>query len=180
MQDQLIVLLLAHQPADATETGHLQKTLDFVTHTKACSSRQTLAGHVTASAWILSPDGQAALLTHHKKLNRWLQLGGHVDDGDISIQAAATREAREESGIQDLQLLHATLFDVDAHAIPARHNEPGHYHYDLRFLFQALHLDFCVSDESHDLAWVPLSTLVSDDNNASVSRMAKKTLKNSS
>jgi len=179
MQDQLITLLLAHQPADATEAQHLQKTLEFVTNTKNCCSRQTLAGHVTASAWILSPDGQAALLTHHKKLNRWLQLGGHVDD-DVSIQAAAAREASEESGIRDLQMLQAALFDVDAHAIPARPIEPAHYHYDLRFLFQAQHLDFCVSDESHDLAWVPLSTLVSDDNNASISRMAKKILINCS
>ncbi|MFZ6759943.1 NUDIX hydrolase [Undibacterium sp. Ji50W] len=177
MQDQLIALLNAHQPADATEAGHLQKTLSFVTHTANCCSRQTLTGHVTASAWILSPDGQAALLTHHKKLDRWLQLGGHMDDDDISVQAAATREAREESGIQDLQLLHTALFDVDAHAIPARPNEPGHYHYDLRFLFQARHLDFCVSDESHDLAWVPLATLANDSNNKSISRMAKKVFK---
>ncbi|MFZ6658436.1 NUDIX hydrolase [Undibacterium sp. TJN19] len=176
MQDQLIVLLKAHQPADATEAAHLQKTLDFVTRTEKCCSRQTLAGHVTASAWILSPDRTRALLTHHKKLNRWLQLGGHMDADDASVQAAATREAQEESGMHDLHLVHSALFDVDAHNIPARQNEPEHYHYDLRFLLQAQRLDFSVSEESHDLAWVDLSTLTDEKNNISISRMAKKTL----
>ena len=100
-----------------------------------------------------------------------------MDDSDGSVQAAALREAREESGMDDLQLVHDSLFDVDAHLIPARHNEPEHTHYDLRFLFQAQHHDFCISDESHDLAWVELSTLTSENNNASISRMAKKTFR---
>lgn len=176
MQAQLIALLLAHQTCDATEAAHLSSALDFVRTTANCSSRATLAGHVTASAWILSPDGTSALLTHHKKLNRWLQLGGHTEDGDASIQDAATREAREESGIADLQLLRQSLFDVDVHPIPARGSEAAHYHYDLRFLFQAQHVDFNVSEESHDLAWVALATLAAEGGNASVSRMARKSL----
>jgi 8-oxo-dGTP pyrophosphatase MutT (NUDIX family) len=177
MQDHLISLLKAHQPLDTTEAAHLQKTLDFVTNTKNCCSRQRLAGHVTASAWILSPDGTSALLTHHKKLNRWLQLGGHMEDGDVSVQAAALREAREESGMHDLRLVHDSLFDVDAHLIPTRHNEPEHTHYDLRFLFQTQRLDVSISEESHDLAWIDLSTLTEEKNNISINRMAKKTLR---
>ena len=176
MQAQLIALLNAHVPADATEAAHLLKALDFVSSTADCCSRATLTGHVTASAWILSSDRQSALLTHHKKLNRWLQLGGHVDDEDASIQAAAMREAREESGIDGLQLLSAALFDVDVHPIPARENEPAHFHYDLRFLFQAVNDSVSVSDESHALAWVALNALAQDTENASVSRMARKSL----
>jgi len=178
MQDQLIPLLNAHQASNATEAAHLRRALEFVSSTANCCSRSTQAGHVTASAWILSPDRQAALLTHHKKLNRWLQLGGHTEDGDTSIQEAAAREAREESGIADLQLISSALFDVDVHPIPARANEAAHYHYDLRFLFQAQHRHFEVSDESHNLAWVPLAKLVQEDDNASVSRMAGKCLDN--
>lgn len=176
MQAQLIALLLAHQPYDATEAVHVKDAQDFVSSTVDCSSRATLTGHVTASAWILSPDGKSALLTHHKKLNRWLQLGGHTEDDDDSIQAAAAREAREESGIADLQLVSTALFDVDVHPIPARGSEPAHYHYDLRFLFQAQHVDFNVSEESHDLAWVALTTLAAEDGNVSVARMARKSL----
>lgn len=176
MQDQLIPLLQVHTPWDITEAAHLKTALDFIHSSPLCSSRANLAGHVTASAWILSPDQQSALLTHHKKLNRWLQLGGHTDDADTSIQAAATREAREESGMTDLLLLGDTLFDIDVHPIPARGSEPAHDHYDLRFLFQAQHVDFTVSEESHDLAWVALTTLAADEGNASVSRMARKSL----
>ncbi len=176
MQDQLIPLLHAHTPWDTAEAAHLKIALDFILSSPLCSSRNNIAGHVTASAWILSPDGRSALLTHHKKLNRWLQLGGHTDDADTSIQAAATREAREESGMTDLLLLSDRLFDIDVHPIPARGSEPGHYHYDLRFLFQAQHVDFTVSEESHDLAWVALTTLAADEGNASVSRMARKSL----
>lgn len=176
MQDQLIPMLHAHTPLDSTEAAHLKTALDFVASNPLCSSRSNLAGHVTASAWILSPDGKSALLTHHKKLNRWLQLGGHTDDADTSIQAAAAREAREESGMADLRLLSNALFDVDVHPIPARGSEPAHYHYDVRFLFQAQHVNFNVSEESHALAWVPLATLAAEDGNASVARMARKSV----
>ncbi|BBB68472.1 NUDIX hydrolase [Undibacterium sp. YM2] len=169
-------MLQTHTPRDSTEAAHLKTALDFVASNPLCSSRSNLAGHVTASAWILSPDGKSALLTHHKKLNRWLQLGGHTDDADTSIQAAAAREAREESGMTDLRLLSDALFDVDVHPIPARGSEPAHYHYDLRFSFQAQHVDFNVSEESHALAWVPLATLAAEDGNASVARMARKSL----
>ena len=60
--------------------------------------RELLAGHFTASAWLVSSDGIRALLTHHRKLDRWLQLGGHAD-GDRDLARAALREAREESGL---------------------------------------------------------------------------------
>ncbi len=173
-QTQLLALLKAHQPIDQTETTHHQHIQTFVTQTSACTSRQTLSGHVTASAWILSPDANAALLTHHRKLNRWLQPGGHIDPNDTTIQDAALREAREESGISDLRLLDETLFDVDVHTIPTRKSEPEHFHYDVRFVFQAPTHDFVVSEESNNLAWIALdkiSELVDDE---SVLRMVRK------
>lgn len=174
MQHQLLELLTSHIPADETEAAHQQRTLEFVANTALCTSRETLAGHVTASAWILSPDRTATLLTHHKKLNRWLQLGGHVED-DPSIQDAATREALEESGIDDLYLLDRKLFDIDVHLIPARKGDPEHYHYDFRFIFQANTKDLSVSEESHSLAWVTIADIATKVVDESIIRMAKKT-----
>lgn len=174
MQHQLIELLMSHIPADDTEATHQQRTLEFVANTAFCASRETLAGHVTASAWILSPERTATLLTHHKKLNRWLQLGGHVED-DQSIQDAATREAFEESGIDDLYLLDRKLFDIDVHLIPARKEEPEHYHYDFRFIFQAKTKALSVSEESHSLAWIAMADIVNEVTDESIIRMAKKT-----
>ncbi|WP_425404382.1 NUDIX hydrolase [Hwanghaeella sp.] len=170
----MIDLLRNHVPADATEEDHRENTLGFVSRTANCASRETLEGHVTASAWILSPDLNAVLLTHHKKLGRWLQLGGHVEN-DVSIQAAALREAREESGISKMDLLDETLFDIDVHLIPERKGTPAHYHYDFRFLIQAGDRDFTVGTESNDLAWLdvtkPLESLADD----SIVRMQVKT-----
>jgi 8-oxo-dGTP pyrophosphatase MutT (NUDIX family) len=175
MTKELVALLSAHRPADAAEATSLQETLEFIEQTPRPTARETLSGHITASAWILSPERDAALLTHHRKLDRWFQLGGHVEAEDVSIQAAATREASEESGLGEVQLLSPALFDVDAHAIPARGDIPRHIHYDLRFLFLAPHRTFAISAESLALAWVPLVTIQSATHEASLVRMAEKT-----
>ena len=174
MQAGLIELLRAHVPHDAVERAHRDHALDFVSRTPACTSRLTLEGHVTASAWVLSPDLGAALLTHHRKLGRWLQPGGHMED-DASVQAAALREAREESGIADLVLLSEGLFDVDVHLIPARKGEPDHFHFDFRFLLQARSAAFAVGEESIDLAWVGLDAIAGADAEESILRMVRKT-----
>ena len=96
--------------------------------------------------------GDRVLLAHHRKLGRWLQPGGH-SDGDPDTLAVALREAREESGL-DVRALDDAIFDIDVHRIPARGREPAHLHFDVRFLVQAEHDRFRVSDESHALAWV--------------------------
>lgn len=173
MQPQLIFLLDQHVPYDSAERDYLSRTLDFVRRTPQCASRHTLEGHITASAWVLSPDGCAALLTHHRKLGRWFQPGGHVED-DATIQEAAMREAREESGIADLRLVSEAIFDVDVHLIPARKGEPDHWHYDVRFLIQAGSREFAVGQESLDLAWRDLDSLTDVDE--SILRMVRKTL----
>jgi 8-oxo-dGTP pyrophosphatase MutT (NUDIX family) len=109
------------------------------------------------------------LLTLHAKLNKWLQLGGHVD-GENEVQNAARREAQEESGRDELQFFpyealcselaldHPLPFDIDIHLIPARQDEPSHFHYDLRFLCQLdPALPLVISEESHDLRWLSVS-----------------------
>ena len=102
---------------------------------------------------MIDGSGTRALLTHHKKLDRWLQLGGHCD-GDANLAASALRECQEESGIEAL-VIDPVPFDVDVHRIPARKNEPEHWHLDTRYLVWAPpSAQFVVSDESHDLAWV--------------------------
>lgn len=93
--------------------------------------RERIAGHFTGSAWLVSGDGQRVMLTHHRKLDRWLQLGGHAD-GDADLAAVALREAEEESGLPGLSLESAAIFDLDRHWIPARGEVAGHWHYDVR------------------------------------------------
>ena len=132
-------------------------------------------GHITGSAWIVNRSGTHALLTHHKKLGRWLQLGGH-SDGDGDTAAVALREGEEESGLS-LQFIDPEIFDIDVHEIPSRGTDPAHEHHDLRFLLRAdTDDDFVVSEESHALAWVPMAELETYTDEASVLRLAHKFL----
>lgn len=115
--------------------------------------RTRLEGHLTASALVLNHAGTHALLTHHKKLGRWLQLGGHCD-GDANLPHVALREAIEESGIVGLEIDPSPV-DLDIHVIPARPGEPEHVHLDTRFLVRAPRgAREVISDESHELRWV--------------------------
>jgi len=110
-------------------------------------------GHVTASAWIIDNEGTSALLVHHKKLNRWLQAGGHTD-GQENVTAAALREATEETGLSTIQLASDQIFDLDIHPIPVHGAVSAHLHYDIRFLFIADKLQpITTSHESHDVKW---------------------------
>lgn len=136
--------------------------------------RERLEGHFTGSAWLVDGSGTRVLLTHHRKLGRWLQLGGHAD-GDADLARVALREAEEESGLTGLTL-EPGLFDLDRHWIPARPEVPAHWHYDARYVVRAgEHEAFVVSEESLDLAWREIASLVDDPAvDPSVRRMAAK------
>ncbi|MBB1088926.1 NUDIX hydrolase [Lysobacter sp. SG-8] len=138
--------------------------------------RARLDGHFTGSAWLVDRTGRRVLLTHHRKLERWLQLGGHAD-GDVELARVALREAEEESGLQDLEV-EPDPFDVDRHWIPARGDVPGHWHYDVRYVVRAGEDErFVVSEESLDLAWCDIAALAADAaTDASMARMARKWL----
>ena len=173
----VLALLRAHaaQPLDPHEAAMVADTIRFVEAHADCLLRSCLAGHLTASAWIVSPARTRTLLTHHLKLDKWLQLGGHAD-GDADLLAVALREAREESGLARVRAITREIFDVDRHWIPPRKSDPGHYHYDLRFLIEAdPNEPLVVSSESKDLAWIELHRVTSLNAEESMTRMVRKT-----
>ncbi|PPT74321.1 NUDIX hydrolase [Xanthomonas arboricola pv. populi] len=162
----------ARWPNEAELAEQFARLLDDATNPFL---RERVEGHFTGSAWVVSADGTRTLLTHHRKLQRWLQLGGHAD-GDRDLAQVALREAQEESGLSGLRLADATIFDLDRHWIPARGEVAGHWHYDVRYVVMAgADEAFEVSEESLALAWRPVAELLADPQlDPSMRRMAEK------
>ncbi|MER5769185.1 NUDIX hydrolase [Streptomyces sp. NPDC001985] len=134
---------------------------------KACG-----AGHLTASALVIDPERGQVLLTLHRKLGMWLQMGGHCEPGDPTVAGAALREATEESGIPGLTLLAGGPVRLDRHPIPA----PCHWHLDVQYAALAPAGSVAaISDESLDLKWYGYDEVaeVADD---SVVQLLKRTL----
>ncbi|TNJ34859.1 NUDIX hydrolase [Arenimonas terrae] len=168
-----LALFLADHPEQAADAGLFSH---FLASSPDVFERRHPPGHFTGSAWLVSADGQRVLLTHHRKLARWLQLGGHAD-GDADLARVALREAEEESGLTDL-VVEGGIFDLDRHLIPARGADPDHWHYDVRFVVRATGSEaFAISEESLALAWKPVAEIAADPSaDESMRRMAGKWL----
>jgi 8-oxo-dGTP pyrophosphatase MutT (NUDIX family) len=170
----LLALLAAYASRFPGEAAVVERFRAFVAAHADCYERSCAPGHVTGSAWLVSHDGARFLLTHHRKLGRWLQLGGH-SDGDPDTAAVALREATEESGIAGLVLAAVQPLDLDAHEIPARGAEPAHVHYDVRYLVRApTGAVVTISDESLALRWFAADRPLEVPHDESVARLLVK------
>jgi len=161
--------LAAHRPADAREAADLLEIVYFAVRHPDPFDRRIPEGHLTGSAVVVSNDGGRVVLLRHRKLQRWLQPGGHADPGESSGEAVALREAREETGIAGLALHEKAPrpLDVDVHDIPARGDEPAHLHLDLRYLVlapagAALARSAAESDDLRWFGWDELAALELD------------------
>lgn len=173
----VLTLLRRHSSCafDAHEAAMTDDTIRFIEAHADCFLRSQLMGHVTGSAWVVDSSRSKVLLMHHAKLDKWVQLGGHAD-GDPDLWAVAQREAREESGLTRWGVTSKDIFDVDRHLIPERQGVPEHFHYDLRFLFQADPDEALTeSSESKGLSWIPLEQVAALNPEESMARMVRKT-----
>lgn len=176
--EQVLAMLRAHagRGLGPQESAAVAATLALAASNPQCLLRTCMPGHLTGSAWVLSPDRRLTLLTLHRKLGKWLQLGGHAD-GEADLLSVALREAKEESGLSRVRAVAADIFDVDRHWIPPHGGEPGHWHHDLRFMLEADPGEaLSVSDESRALAWVEVAAVPALNPEESMARMVRKTL----
>ena len=140
--------------------------------------KDNVVGQVTASSWVVNKERTKALMTHHLKLNRWLQLGGHLEAEDNTIVDSCFRELEEESGLTNFKLLSPKILDIDVHKIPtSKKGIPEHFHFDIRYLFEVDDTEtihFNVS-ESNEVVWKTIEEikeLIAD--NESILRMIEK------
>jgi 8-oxo-dGTP pyrophosphatase MutT (NUDIX family) len=173
-RNPLLQLLAIHQPFTPEEVQFKQQMIEFINQNPDCFERSLLIGHITGSAWIVDKSRQFTLLTHHRKLDKWFQTGGHCD-GDSDVLNVAMKEAMEETGLTDIQAISSNIFDIDIHEIPERKSVPTHLHYDVRFLLEADKTEpLIISSESSDLAWVELPKVSQLNDSQSIMRMVLK------
>ncbi|GHI95083.1 MULTISPECIES: NUDIX hydrolase [Streptomyces] len=166
LRDDALLVLKDHRGQDELRQvylDHLASHPDGMW--KACGD-----GHVTASALVVDPSRDRVLLTLHKKMRMWLQMGGHCEPVDETLARAALREATEESGIEGLDLLPGGPVRLD------RHSTPCAWHLDVQYaaLAPAGAVE-TISDESLDLRWFPYAE-VADVTDDSVVRLLEATL----
>lgn len=158
---EIITQMAAAEEADGgggAQRAMQQAFLAFLAARPDATSRSCVAGHLTASAIVVDPSQQAVLLTLHPRVGMWVQVGGHCDEGDMSLLDAAAREAREESGIGSLSI-DPTPLALDVHAITCSLGVPTR-HFDVQFLALAPSgAQVVISDESLDLQWFPWNRL---------------------
>jgi 8-oxo-dGTP pyrophosphatase MutT (NUDIX family) len=167
--------LKRYNPEDETEITDRAKMLDFLNSHGDCFERSLSIGHFTGSCWLINRNETKFLLTLHKKIGRWLQLGGHAD-GDHDLARVSLKEAYEESGLRNIELLSDEIFNIGIHLIPEYKEIPTHYHYDVRFLLKTTdnEEDIQISDESNDLRWFEEVSVLPADSGINIPRMFEK------
>ncbi len=161
LRDSAIAALTGWAAPDPAQDTLRYAVLSFVLARDDACKRECVPGHVTASALVLDHTGTQALLTLHPRVGRWLQLGGHCEDGDPDIVSAALREASEESGITGLTV-DPDITAIHVHPVTCSLGAPTR-HLDLQFTAHApAGAEIVCSDESLDLRWWPLNALPED------------------
>ena len=178
MHRQELLQLLNHYDTEfMEERAMVARTRQYVSQHSNCFDRELRPAHITGSAWVLNPAWDHALMLHHRKLDMWLQPGGHAD-GDHDMLRVVLKETQEESGIalDDIQVLSTAIFDVDIHTVFDNEHFDRHDHFDIRFLLQVDDaLPIPGNDESHQVRWIPLEEVSHFNNVRSLYRMVEKT-----
>lgn len=156
---KIIALLERHPCADDKERADVQHIIALAQQHPNITSPLCEVGHITGSALIVHLASRRVLLNHHRKFDRWMQFGGHMDN-DLAPHITALREAREETGLSDVWIVdgpHLATprpFDVDIHLVPRRGERPEHLHLDLRYLIATRQPDAAqATEESNAIRW---------------------------
>jgi hypothetical protein len=175
--EKLLSLLYEYKTDDLSEENQKNETIHFLKNNDNCFERSSIKGHFTASAWVLNSSETHILLIHHKKLDMWLQLGGHTD-GDKDLLRVSINEVLEESGLKSVAPITDKIFDIGVLKFPKYKSVEEHYHYDVRFLLKSTCDDVLVkNEESNDIRWFQADHEYLPTQNPDIVRMLSKCLK---
>lgn len=160
-----------HNPGEKTLVENFFSLLESAPR---CFYKDFYKGHFTGSALVADTTLTKVVMIHHKKLGKWVQLGGHAD-GNPDLLAVALKEVREESGLHSFTRVYANIFDLDIHRIPETEYEPEHYHYDVRYLLLNRGEEVITnSEESYNVKWIPLDVIDRYTREESICKMLDK------
>ena len=171
-RNELLNLLRNYRPRFMDEVAYVRRAIAYIEQNEDVFERAALV-HVTASAWVVSPDRENVLLMHHRKYGHWFQLGGHAD-GDPDVIRVALKECAEETGVEPahIKLIDSAIFDVDLHDVPRIGQIQAHGHIDIRFVVEIDDtLPIPGNNESHEVKWIPLYEVLHYNNFRSTYRM---------
>jgi len=166
-RENILEILENYKKKYPQEKEKINFLTDFVRSSEKPTDRKTLPGHITASALVVK--GNGVLLIYHNKLKRFLQPGGHIENGDRDILSATLREVREEVGLDLRNSINKNLEPVfiDIHTIPEnlKKDEREHQHYDFIFIFKIEEIEEVKlqAEEVSDFQWVDLDYDFKDD-----------------
>jgi 8-oxo-dGTP pyrophosphatase MutT (NUDIX family) len=174
-REELLADLALYEAADAGDAAQLARVRALLEAAPDPFTRW-VPEHVTASAVVARPAGESFLFVHHRRLERWLQPGGHVEPEDGSAFEAALREAREETGVLSLEApFGPRILDLDVHPVPPKGGKPAHVHYDLRYLATTLEEGAAgATAEVRAVRWFPYEEALASAADESLARALRK------
>ena len=174
--NNILKIIKTYRPINPAQKEIQDKFILFIENNPDCLLRSNLKGHLTASAFVMDLKTQQVLLIHHKKLDKWLQPGGHCD-GDADLLRVAIKEVFEETGLK-IQANGQSIKGLDIHIIPEYKGIPEHKHYDVRYIFESdSSLPLIQNHETTGIQWINLEDLKDFINDETVLLMLDKELK---
>ena len=110
--EKLKEMIVQYIPYNEQEEKDKSFMLEFMDKYEDVLTRNNRVAHFTASNWIVNKEHTKAIMIYHNLYKSWAWTGGHAD-GDADLLHVARKEAEEESGLNNLKLLHDGLFSLE-------------------------------------------------------------------